>query len=40
LQSILEWLKKEESFANLAKQLPTDKGSRKKGGDLDFLEEA
>jgi peptidyl-prolyl cis-trans isomerase C len=32
--AILERLKKGESFANLARQLSIDKGSRKKGGDL------
>ena len=32
--SILERLKKGESFTNLAKELSIDKGSAKKGGDL------
>lgn len=32
--SVLERLKKGESFTNLAKELSIDKGSAKKGGDL------
>ena len=32
--SIIERIKNGESFANLAKELSTDKGSGKKGGDL------
>lgn len=31
---IIERLKKGESFANLARELSTDKGSAKRGGDL------
>ncbi len=32
--SILDRLKKGESFANLARELSIDRGSAKKGGDL------
>ena len=32
--SILDRLKKDESFANLARELSIDRGSAKKGGDL------
>ena len=35
--SIIERLKKGESFDKLAKELSTDKGSGKRGGDLGFF---
>jgi peptidyl-prolyl cis-trans isomerase C len=35
--AILERLKKGESFANVAKELPFDKGSAERGGDFDLF---
>lgn len=35
--SIIERLKKDESFDKLAKELSIDKGSGKRGGDLGFF---
>lgn len=35
--TILERLRKGESFANLARELSVDRGSAKKGGDLGFF---